>query len=149
MVVKKKRPRKRHDITFASKVTTTARLSRAQLIENYLSNLNPAMHWASRSVVVPCRPPIRHPFHTPVNGYRGYILRLEIKSAIVSPLNELSHAYAYSRSSSTGSGVRVLGLFVARCTPVSRTYNIHTHIYMYMYVHLYTHIYIYVCTWCT
>lgn len=44
----------------------------------------------------------------------GYI-RLEIKSAIVSPLNELSHAYAYSRSSSTRSGVRVLGPS-ARCT---------------------------------
>lgn len=33
-----------------------------------------------------------------LTGAHGYI-RLEIKSAIVSPLNELSHAYAYSRSS--------------------------------------------------
>ena len=33
----------------------------------------------------------------PVNGHR--YIRLEIKSAIVSWLNELSHAYAYLRSS--------------------------------------------------
>lgn len=61
---------------------------------------------AFRSAVPRC-PPIRHLPSASVNGH-GYI-RLEIKSAIVSPLNELSHAYAYSRSSSTRSGVRVLG----------------------------------------
>jgi len=57
-------------------------------------------------LAVPRCPPIRHPSRR-LTG-TGYI-RLEIKSAIVSPLNELSHAYAYSRSSSTRSGVRVLG----------------------------------------
>lgn len=46
----------------------------------------------------PLPAPSHHPFSRRLTGAHGYI-RLEIKSAIVSPLNELSHAYAYSRSS--------------------------------------------------
>ena len=46
----------------------------------------------------------------PVNGHR--YIRLEIKSAIVSWLNELSHAYAYSRSS---------GLVARACAGHART----------------------------
>lgn len=83
-------------------------------------------------LAVPRCPPIRHPPSASVNGH-GYI-RLEIKSAIVSPLNELSHAYAYSRSSSTRSGVRVLGPS-ARSTARTPLARVHTRTRAYAHVY--------------
>lgn len=112
---REKRPRKRRGIT--AKETTTARSSRAtnrklspqfkgrvRCIARSLTNEHPV-----RTPAVPQSVPPRALASTLVNG-RGYI-RLEIKSAIVSPLNELSHAYAYTRSSARAC-VRVLARFV-------------------------------------
>lgn len=101
----------------AKKKKQQRRVYHAQLIENYLSNLKPSAARgampASRCIVriayerIPfghspsCHhhpPRLTTPSPLRLTGAHGYI-RLEIKSAIVSPLNELSHAYAYSRSS--------------------------------------------------
>lgn len=95
------------------------------------------MHRASRSVVSR-RPPIRHPLSVcRLTGTGIYPPSRNIKSAIVSPLNELSHAYAYSRSSSNP----LLGCACAR--PVRCT--LHARISRVQHTHSYVH----VCAWCT